>query len=154
MARYKSYSYEQSMLIPINFNKQIIPGTFEYALNYIVDNELQLNVFESRYKNDETGAPAYDPAILLKIVLYAYSKGIISSRLIERLCRENVICGYKTAFYHHCRLHFVHARANHSPVPGYPALLSGIGFDRQNNVCHRRMQTQLQRVKGMERNTP
>jgi hypothetical protein len=48
-------------------------------------------VFESRYKNDETGAPAYDPAILLKIVLFAYSKGIIHSRKIEALCRENVV---------------------------------------------------------------
>jgi transposase len=91
MARYKSYSYEQAMFIPVHFQKQILPGSFEYALNYIVDNELDLSVFETRYKNDETGAPAYDPGILLKIVLYAYSRGITSSRLIERLCRENVI---------------------------------------------------------------
>ncbi len=44
-----------------------------------------------RYVNDETGAPAYDPAVMLKIVLLAYSRGIISSRAIERLCRENVL---------------------------------------------------------------
>ena len=37
------------------------------------------------------GAPAYDPAILLKIVLFAYSRGITSSREIERACRENVV---------------------------------------------------------------
>ena len=48
-------------------------------------------MFEARYKNDEVGAPAYDPAILLKIVLYAYSRGITSSREIARLCRENVV---------------------------------------------------------------
>jgi len=91
MARYKSYSYEQGMFIPVHFPKQILPGSFEYALNYIVDNELDLSIFEGKYKNDETGAPAYDPSILLKIILYAYSRGITSSRLIERLCRENVI---------------------------------------------------------------
>lgn len=91
MARYKHYSYEQAMFIPVHFQKQILPGSFEYALSYIVDNELELSVFETRYKNDETGAPAYDPGILLKIVLYAYSRGITSSRLIEKLCRENVI---------------------------------------------------------------
>ena len=44
-----------------------------------------------RYKNDGVGAPAYDPAILLKIILYADSKGIISSRKIARCCRENVV---------------------------------------------------------------
>lgn len=91
MARYKNYSYEQAMFIPIKFSKQIIPGSFEHALNYIVDNEIDTTIFEARYKNDETGAPAYNPAILLKIVLYAYSRGITSSRDIEKLCRENVI---------------------------------------------------------------
>jgi len=30
-----------------------------------------------RYSNDETGAPAYDPAVMLKIVLLAYSRGIV-----------------------------------------------------------------------------
>jgi transposase len=43
----------------------------------------------ARYRNDDTGTPAYDPVILLKIVLYAYSKGVTSSREIARLCREN-----------------------------------------------------------------
>ncbi len=48
-------------------------------------------MFEARYRNDETGAPAYDPALLLKIVLYAYSRGITSSREIAQACRENVV---------------------------------------------------------------
>ena len=47
---------------------------------------------EARYDNDACGAPAYDPAILLKIILYAYSKGITSSRQIEQLAKENVVC--------------------------------------------------------------
>ena len=29
MARYKDYSYEQGKFIPISFDKQILPGTFE-----------------------------------------------------------------------------------------------------------------------------
>ena len=91
MARYKEYSYEQTKLIPLSFHHQILPGTFEYTLNYLIDNEVELSIFEQRYRNDETGAPAYDPAVLLKIILYAYSRGIISSRQIERCCRENVI---------------------------------------------------------------
>ena len=33
MARYKDYSYFQ--FIPIFFEKQILPGTFEYSLNQI-----------------------------------------------------------------------------------------------------------------------
>lgn len=90
-ARFKQYNYDQLKLLPVSFSRQILPGTFEHTLNYIVDHELDLSIFISCYHNDETGAPAYDPAILLKIVLYAYSRGITSSREIEQCCRENII---------------------------------------------------------------
>jgi len=91
MPRYKDYNYKQTKLLPINFSEQILPGSFEHTLNYLVDNELDLSVFESRYNNDETGCTAYDPAILLKIILAAYARGYNTSRPIERLCRENII---------------------------------------------------------------
>jgi transposase len=91
MARYKDYSYEQTKLNPIAFSQQVLPGTFEYTLNYLIDNEFDLSVFEQRYHNDQTGAPAYDPAVLLKIILYAYSRGITWSRQIEQCCEQNII---------------------------------------------------------------
>jgi transposase len=91
MARYKNYDYSQGKFIPIQFDRQILPGTFEYTLHYLIDNEIDLSIFDLRYRNDETGAPAYDPAILLKIILYAYSRGITSSRKIAQSCRENVV---------------------------------------------------------------
>ena len=91
MPRYKDYNYNQTKLLPINFSEQILPGSFEYTLNYLIDNELDLSVFDSRYNNDDTGCTAYDPAILLKIILAAYSRGFNTSRRIERLCRENII---------------------------------------------------------------
>lgn len=92
MARYKHYDYTQMKMLPISFDRQILPGTFEHTLSYLIDEKIDLSVFEARYKNDDGGAPAYDPAILLKIILFAYSKGIIYSRRIEQLCRENVVC--------------------------------------------------------------
>jgi transposase len=79
-------------MLPISFDRQILPGTFEHTLSELIDSQVDLSVFEDRYKNDAGGAPAYDPAILLKIILFAYSKGITTSRQIERLCRENVVC--------------------------------------------------------------
>ena len=91
MARYKDYSYEQEILLAVSLKRQILPGTFEYTLNLLID-DMDLSAFAEHYKNDEVGASAYDPAILLKVILYAYSKGIISSRKIEQLCHENVIC--------------------------------------------------------------
>src|SRR6185503_5328927 len=91
MARYKPYDYGQMKLLPVSFEQQILPGSFEHTLNELIDTEVDMTVFEARYQNDETGAPAYDPAILLKIILYAYSRGITQSREIARLCRENVV---------------------------------------------------------------
>jgi transposase len=91
MARYKPYDYRQTKMLPVRFEEQILPGTFEYTLNRLIDESIDLSVFEARYRNDDGGAPAYDPAVLLKIILLAYSRGITSSRQIERLCRENVL---------------------------------------------------------------
>ena len=91
MAKYKKYCYKQALLLPVVFENQIQPGTFEYTLNYLIDNHIDLSIFDGRYNNDETGAPAYDPAILLKIILFAYSRGIVSSRKIEQACRENIV---------------------------------------------------------------
>jgi transposase len=78
-------------LLPVDFDKQVQPGSFEHALCHLVDHELDLSDFHARYKNDDEGAPAYDPAVLLKIILLAYSRGIVSSRKIEAACRENVL---------------------------------------------------------------
>jgi transposase len=92
MARYTHDDYSQMKMLPISFDRQILPGTFAYTRNYLIDEQVDLGGFNDRDKNDETGAPAYDPALLLKIVLFAYSKGILHSRKIEPLCRENVVC--------------------------------------------------------------
>jgi transposase len=90
MPRFKPYSYDQNRLVPVDFMNQLQPGDFEFGLNQIVD-DLDLSIFDHRFHNDQNGAPAYDPAILLKIVLFAYSRGLTSSREIERACRENVV---------------------------------------------------------------
>ena len=78
-------------MIVIDFEAQIQPGTFEYALHHHISNRLDLAVFYSKYDNEIGGRAAYDPAILLQIILFAYSKGITSSREIQWSCEHNVI---------------------------------------------------------------
>jgi transposase len=89
MARYKHID-TSPRFIAVDLERQLIPGTFEHALDYLIDHELDLSEFDGRYRNDATGAAAYPPALLLKVVLFAYSQGIVSSRGIERACREQV----------------------------------------------------------------
>jgi len=89
MARYKTQDHN-SLLLPVVLSEQIVPGTFAFALNYLVDHELDLKPLDAQFKNDEVGASAYDPRVMLKIVLLAYSQGLISSRSIEQACARNV----------------------------------------------------------------
>lgn len=91
MPNFIPYDYNQTSMVVINYQDQLQPGTFEHAIHYLVNNKLDLSIFDSRFNNDDTGRPAYNPAILLSIVLFAYSKGITSSREIEWCCDTNII---------------------------------------------------------------
>lgn len=91
MPRYKPCNFAQGHILPVFFPKQLQQGTLEFAINHIIDHELNLVHLDQRYSNDEGGAPAYDPRTLLKVILLAYSRGITSSREIAKCCEENVV---------------------------------------------------------------
>ena len=89
MARYKHIDTSPRFLA-VDLERQLLPGTFEHALCRLIDREIDLSALDARYCNDLNGATAYPPAMLLKVVLFAYSRGIVGSRPIERACREHV----------------------------------------------------------------
>ena len=89
MARYKHIDTNPRFLA-VDLQRQLLPGTFEHAMNHLIDRELDLSGFDARFQNNVTGAAAYPPAMLLKVILFAYSRGVVSSRNIERACREHV----------------------------------------------------------------
>jgi transposase len=91
MPRYKPFDYKQTVMLPLSLENQLLPGTFEFALHYLMESRVDLSKFEAKLKNDDTGSSAYHPKILLKIILYGYSQGIVSSRKLERACKEHVI---------------------------------------------------------------
>ncbi len=59
---------------------------------FVVDvvGQLDLGPFERSYRADGHGRPAYDPAVMVALLLYAYCTGVRSSRQIERRCVEDV----------------------------------------------------------------
>lgn len=98
MARFKPYNYDQTLMVPVNLEEQIEPGTFQYALHHLIESRYDDSFLAEEFHNDETGRPAYPPKLLLKVILFAYSLGILSSRKIENACRHNVrfmalLCG-------------------------------------------------------------
>jgi transposase len=90
MARYKYFDSSQGLFLTVCLNQQLIPGSFEHTLNYLI-NQLDLTAFDAAFHNDQMGAPAYSPAVMLKIIFYCYSRGIITSRPIEYACKTNII---------------------------------------------------------------
>jgi len=90
MPRFKSYDYKQTVLLPVSLEDQLLPGTLEFAIHALVEERMDMSVFEEKYKNDETGRKAYDPKIMLKVILLGYARGINTSRRLEKACRDNV----------------------------------------------------------------
>ncbi len=53
--------------------------------------ELDLSSFYAAYRVDGHGRPAYEPSLMVALLLYAYARGNRSSRGIERACVEDVV---------------------------------------------------------------
>lgn len=91
MPNFKKYSYDQTAMVVVNFKEQLRPDTFEFTLHHLIEDHIDLSAFYDKYNNEGGGRAAYDPAILLKIILFAYSKGVRSSRDIQWECEHNII---------------------------------------------------------------
>jgi len=90
MPKYIHRDRKQLVMVPIDLEKQLEPGSLAFTIDEIIENKIDISPLEAKYKNDEEGRPAWDPRILLKIVLLAYSYGINTSRKIARACSENI----------------------------------------------------------------
>jgi transposase len=90
MARYREID-QTNLMLQIDLTPQLVPGTFEHAMAHIVETKIDTSFFDAHFNNDVTGAPAYNPKALLKFLLYANSKGILSSRKIEAVRRKNIV---------------------------------------------------------------
>jgi len=104
MARYRHID-TSPRLLPVDLQAQLVPGSFAHSLHHLVD-ELDLPAFDVHHRNDDSGAPAMS----LKAVLLAYSQGIVSSRSIERACRDNVLFIARTGDAEPHRRHRRHRR--------------------------------------------
>jgi transposase len=51
---------------------------------------MNLDAFYAAHRVDGRSRPPYDPAMMVAVLLYAYARGIRSSRVIERACEEDV----------------------------------------------------------------
>lgn len=90
MANYLDDDLNQSVFLDFNFLEILGEKTFERGLYTLLTETLELSEFHSRYKNNTVGRKAYPPALLLRIIFFAYYRGITSSRVIERSCQTDL----------------------------------------------------------------
>src|ERR671930_1588080 len=87
--RFVACDREQSFLMPPDVREWLPPRHLAW---FVIDavGEMNLDVFYAAYRLDGRSRPPYDPAMMVALLLYAYARGIPSSRAIERACSEDV----------------------------------------------------------------
>ena len=90
MGNFKDDNLGQQVLLNVDFLE--VPGTnsFEFSLYHLLQQEELLGEFVAQYKNTNGGRKAYPPAMLLRVIFFAYYRGITSSRAIESMCRTDL----------------------------------------------------------------
>ncbi|MEK7814708.1 MAG: IS1182 family transposase [Chloroflexota bacterium] len=80
---------EQGYLMPPSLKEWLAEGHLAWFILDAVE-QMDLGEFYAAYRNDGWGAAAYDPAMMVAVLLYAYCQGLRSSRRIARALEEDV----------------------------------------------------------------
>jgi transposase len=87
--RFVACDREQSFLMPPDVREWLPPRHLAW---FVIDAvaEMELEAFYAAYRVDGRSRPPYDPVMMVSLLLYAYARGMRSSRVIERACEEDV----------------------------------------------------------------
>ncbi|HYW12515.1 MAG TPA: transposase [Longimicrobium sp.] len=82
---FREYDQNQLFLMPPSVREWVKEDSLVCFLSEVIDEmdaRGRLDAFYAPYREDGWGAPAFHPAMMLKVVLYAYTNGVTSSRRI------------------------------------------------------------------------
>jgi transposase len=81
---------EQGFLLPPDV-RDWVPG--DHLAWFVIDavKDMDLEAFYAAYRADGHGRAAYEPSMMVTLILYGFATGVRSSRAIERHCREHVV---------------------------------------------------------------
>src|SRR5206468_11759399 len=87
--RFVACDRDQSFLMPPDLREWLPQGHLAW---FVIDAVAAMDreAFYAAYRRDGRSRPAYDPAMMVALLLYAYARGTRSSRAIERACEEDV----------------------------------------------------------------
>ena len=83
------YEPNQTFLLPPSPSEWLPENHLVYFVGDIID-RLDLQKFYARYEGDGRRNQPYDPAMLVKVLVYGYATGVFSSRKLARKLYEDV----------------------------------------------------------------
>jgi transposase/Sec-independent protein translocase protein TatA len=98
MKRFRVYEQRQEFLLPPSLRDWLPEGHLAHFINEVVD-QLNLSVIYRDYQ-ELRGQPPYDPRMMVKLWLYAYCRGVRSSRKVERALVEDIAFRFLAANQH------------------------------------------------------
>lgn len=87
--KFREYNPNQIMLLPPTLNEWLPENHLANFISDLVD-QLDLSAVYNSYEKELRGYPPYHPAMMLKLLLYAYCTGVYSSRKIAKACEDVV----------------------------------------------------------------
>jgi transposase len=94
---FREYRPEQAWLLPPWLEDWLPEGLLARFLSEVTG-ELDLRpIYQSYEEKDGRGQAAYEPLMMLRVLLYGYCLGVVSSRRIEKATSENVAFRYLSA---------------------------------------------------------
>ncbi len=86
---YIAYHPEQQQLLPSALQDWLPQGHLAYFISDTVDS-LNLSAFHARYAEGGPRNQPFHPAMMIKVLVYAYATGVFSSRKIARKLHEDI----------------------------------------------------------------
>jgi len=126
---FRPYSIDQRLLLPPDLREWVPEDDLVWFISDTVD-ELDLSAILATYERaDGRGQPPYHPAMMVKLLLYAYCVGMPSSRKIERATYRDVAVRALTGDQHPDHDSLAEFRKRHLPT------LGGL-FRQVLQLCH------------------
>jgi transposase len=86
---FRRYDQSQQFLLPPSLDEWLDEDDEARFVSEVVEQLLDLTPIYSSYES-ASGAPPYEPRMMLKLLMYGYATGVTSSREIERRCRRDI----------------------------------------------------------------
>jgi transposase len=87
---FRAWDVDQEWLLPPSVHDFVPAGHPAHLVRELVRAELDLSAIVAEYEREERGQPPYHPAMMVALLLYAYTQGVYASRRIAKACEERL----------------------------------------------------------------